>query len=467
MSIQSPSTISSLSEIVPDKDAYLTGLLEQCHGQNLQIIEQETVAWVQELRDRAAAVVRLYSLPTTKDEEWRFADLSALKQFKFQAVSGDAAVSLSDISPLTLPEAANSRVVFVNGVYAPQLSAVAGLPDGLVVSNLGSLPLAYRSRVQNYLAEAEGAPEVFTALNTAGLTDVAVVWVPKNLVVEIPIHLLFISTAGKTPTISQPRCLVVAETGSSVTLIEDYLNQTNIEDSAGEAKVGEVVYFTNAVTEIWIAENAQVNHTRIERESVEAFHIGKSTITQARDSLYTCNAINLGAKLSRHNLEIYQTGEQTETTLNGLTMIAGQQLADTHSAIALTHPYSMTRQLHKSIVADRAHTVFNGKVFVAKAAQLTDAGQLNRNLLLSPRARVDTKPQLEIIADNVKCSHGATVSQLEDEEVFYLQSRGINATDAQNLLINAFAAEIINQIPVASLQQTLSKAVNRESSIVS
>jgi Fe-S cluster assembly protein SufD len=167
----------------------------------------------------------------------------------------------------------------------------------------------------------------------------------------------------------------------------------------------------------------------------------------------------LGAKLSRHNLEILQTGEQTETTLNGLTMIAGNQVADTHSAIALNHPYGTSKQLHKCIVGDHAHAVFNGKVFVPKPAQLTDAAQLNRNLLLSSKARVDTKPQLEITADNVKCAHGATVSQLEDDEIFYLQSRGIDSNDARKLLVNAFAAEIINHIPVPSLRNTLFNTV--------
>lgn len=458
MNIQSPSIISNLSD-VSDRDVYLTQLLNQCQGQSIQLIEQETVAWVQELRDRAAAIVHLSALPTTRDEEWRFTDLSSLRQIKFNAVE-TFHQSLPDITPLTLPEAANSRLVFVNGVYAPELS-VAQLPEGLVVTNLANLPLAHRSKVQDYLGKAEGAPEVFTSLNTAQLTDVAVVWVSKNLQVETPIHLLFICTAGKTPTISQPRTLVVAETGSSVTLIEEYTNRPVAENTEKEE---EAVYFTNAVTEIWIAENASINHTRLERESQAAFHIGKTAITQARDSRYTCNAITLGAKLSRHNLEIYQTGEQTETTLNGLTMIGDRQLADTHSAIILNHPHSTTRQLHKCIAADRAHTVFNGRVFVAKAAQLTDAGQLNRNLLLSPKARIDTKPQLEIIADNVKCTHGATVSQLEDEALFYLQSRGINAIDAQNLLVNAFAAEIINSIPVPSLQKTLTTAVNRQTS---
>ena len=465
MSIQvSPSPISNPDGVIAsaqkDRDAYLTELLNQCQGLNVQVIDPETVAWVQELRDKAASWAHQSTFPTTRDEEWRFTDLSSLRQITFQ--TSNQKLLASDIASLTIPEAANSRLVFVNGVYAPELGA-SDLPDGLVVSNLAGLPITHRSRIHDYLAQQPGSQEVFTALNTTGLTDVAVVWVPKHLVVETPIHLLFISTASNKPTISQPRCLIVAESGSSVTLIEDYLNQMNIENpEKGEAEVGEAVYFTNAVTEIWIEENAQVSHTRLERESPEAFHIGKSAIAQARDSRYTCNAITLGAKLSRHNLEIFQTGEQTETTLNGLTMIADQQVADTHSAIALNHPHGTSRQLHKCIVADRAHAVFNGKVFVPKPAQLTDAGQLNRNLLLSPRARVDTKPQLEITADNVKCAHGATVSQLDDEEVFYLQSRGLDETDARNLLINAFAAEIINQLPVASLRETLFTAVKHE-----
>ncbi len=474
MSIQiSPSLIPNPDEIgltsaLADRDAYLTQLLNQCQELN-QGLEPETLAWVQELRDRANKTARQYTLPTTRDEEWRFTDLSSLRQVVFQAATQKVELGNDAVASL-IPEA-NTRLVFVNGIYAPELSVKADLP-GLVVSNLAGLPITYSERVRDYLAGSQSCEgveptsvelDVFTALNTAGLTDVAVVWVSVNVVVETPIHLLFISTSSQTPTISQPRCLVVAESGSSVTLIEDYLDQINIESpEEGEAEVGEAVYFTNAVTEIWIEENAQVSHTRIERDSPEAFHIGKSAIAQARNSRYTCNAITIGAKLSRHNLEVFQTGEQTETTLNGLTMIAAQQVADTHSAIALNHPHGTSRQLHKCIVADRAHAVFNGKVLVPKAAQLTDAGQLNRNLLLSPKARIETKPQLEITADNVKCSHGATVSQLDDEEVFYLQSRGIDETDARHLLILAFAAEIINQLPVASLREMLSSAISHQ-----
>ncbi|MBH8563217.1 Fe-S cluster assembly protein SufD [Nostoc sp. CENA67] len=453
MAIQvSPSSIPnsdtvSLTSTLLDRDSYLTGLLNQ-------VTSYQTEGWLQELRQRAANWVRHSTIPTTREEEWRFTDLSSLRQVQFQV---DTQLRQADIS--AIPEAVNSRLVFVNGVYAPELSAVADLPPGVVVSNLAGLSVSQQERVQQYLAQAEGAQEVFTALNTAGLTDVAVVLVGKNVVVETPIHLLFVSVVGEVATISQPRCLVVAEGNSQVSLVEEYTNRQD----AKSAKEG--VYFTNAVTEIWVGENAQVSHTRVEWEGAEAFHIGKTAIAQARDSRYSCNAITFGAKLSRHNLEILQTGEQTETVLNGLTIIAGKQVAGTHSAIALNYPHGTSKQLHKCIVGDRAHAVFNGKVFVPKPAQLTDAAQLNRNLLLSSKARVDTKPQLEITADNVKCAHGATVSQLEDDEIFYLQSRGINQNDARKLLINAFAAEIITQIPIPSLEENLLNAVTNLNSL--
>ena len=485
MSIQvSPSPISDLTSAVLDRDAYLTGLLNYVVLTRSVASRQDV--WLQELRDRAALWVRQSTLPTTRDEEWRFTDLSSLRQVEFNVETPPIASRQIDITPLILPEAVHSRLVFVNGVYAPELSAVAGLPDGVVVSNLAGLPVLTRSRVREYLACASGSQEVFTALNTTGMSDVAVVWVAKNVVVETPIHLLFISAAGETPTLCFPRCLVVAESGSRLCLVEEYMNRqdeqrigTDVTDEltverrdrasaisrtftvAQEAKnAKEEVYFTNAVTEIWLEDNAQVSHVRVQQDGESAFHVGKSVISQGRYSRYICNAMTFGGKLSRHNLEILQTGEQTETTLNGLTMIGGNQLADTHSTIALNYPHGTSRQLHKCIVGDRAHSVFNGKIFVPKPAQLTDATQMNRNLLLSSKARVDTKPQLEITADNVKCAHGATVSQLEDDEIFYLQSRGIDENDARNLLINAFATEIINQIPVPSLRERLTKFVN-------
>ena len=434
------STEASLSNALFNKDAYLSGLVDK-------VSTVKSKGWLQELKDDAANWVRHSTLPGKKDEEWRFTDLSALRQFDFNVETKTVPPDFAGFSAIS-----ETRLVFVNGVFAKELSAIADLPEGVVVSNLASLPNLDGELVKEYLGQAEGAKEVFTALNTAGMTDLAVIWLSSNVVVETPIHLVFITAGDKV--VAQPRCLVVAKKGSEVTLVEEFINAGTGKEQDKE------IYLNNAVTEIWVNENASVNHTRISRDSVEAFHIGKTAVTQARNSRYTCNAITLGGKLSRHNLEILQTGEQTETTLNGLTIISGNQLSDTHSALALNYPYSSSKQLQKNIIADKAHGVFNGKIFVPKPAQLTDASQLNRNLLLSPQARVDTKPQLEITADNVKCAHGATVSQLEDDEIFYLQSRGIDENSARHLLINAFAAEIINKIPILSLRQNLTQTAS-------
>jgi Fe-S cluster assembly protein SufD len=419
--------------------AYLANLLALAQSS----IPSTHLPWLHELRDHAALRLQEQTFPTQRDEEWRFTDLSALLQTPMAAVKPQK-IGAAAIVPFVLPEA--DQIVFVDGVYMPELSSLAHLPETLVIGNLSELAERYGDRLQPYLGKQPGAEEVFTALNTAGLTDVAIVWVPQGVAIDTPIHLLFLSTVSHAALI-QPRVLVVAETNSAVTLIEDY------------GAIGSGTYLTNAVTEIWIADNAEVNHTRIQRDGHHAFHIGKTAVSQARTSRYTCNAVSLGAKLSRHHLEIYQTGAQTETTLNGLTLLHGEQIGDTHSTIALTQPHGTTRQLHKCIIDEKGHAIFNGKVFVPRAAQMTDAGQLNRNLLLSPKARVDTKPQLEIVADNVKCTHGATVGQLEADEVFYLQSRGIDAADARQLLVYAFAYEVIEKIAIASLRRTLCELV--------
>ncbi len=467
-----------------DRSAYLQHLL------NLRPELNDPVGWLQAIiRDRATAQIQELAIPSTRDEEWRFTDLSPLLQVKFQAVKEQPAISLSDIQPFILPEAVNSRLVFVNGIYYPTLSSVNSLPDGVIVSTLAALKglpekddeTGLLDDVVNYLAWREwaeevatslkkademigvdfyaqanlpitqkvlqqSAKEVFAALNGASMTDGAVVLVPENQVVKTPIQVLFVSTATQ-PTVSHPRVLVIAKSSSQLTLIEDFVS------------LSEGIYFTNAVTDIIIEDNAEVRHTRIQRDSNQAFHIGTTTASQASDSRYICNAISLGAQFSRHNLEVHQSDKQTETTLNGLTMIGDEQVADTHSLISFTKPHGTSHQIHKCIVDDRAHAVFNGKIFVPKPAQLTDAGQLSSTLLLSEKARVDTKPQLEITADNVKCAHGATVSQLDSDEVFYLQSRGIDAESARRLLTYAFAYDVLKEIPVPSLRDTLAQYV--------
>ncbi len=439
------STLSDLGNVgvspKVDRTTALTTLL------NLRSPLPDTLSGLQDIRDHATARIQELAIPSTRDEEWRFTDLSSLLEIQWQAIAGQpSAIAQTEIEPFYLPEA-SIRLVFVDGVYLPELSAIADLPADVFVGDFTTAQTGGRADLLAHLAQQPGAAETFTTLNTASLTDGAIVVIPANQVIESPIHLLFVSTAGQAVAVTHPRCLVTVGTNSSVTLIEDYV------------AVSDSVYFTNAVTEIAIAANAQVSHTRVQRDSKAAFHIGKTAVSQARDARYTCNAIAFGAALSRHNLEVYQTGEQTSTTLNGLTFISGAQVADTHSLISYTKPHGSSNQIHKCIVDGKAHAVFNGKIFVPQAAQLTDARQLSQNLLLSEKARIDTKPQLEITADNVKCAHGATVSQLENDEIFYLQSRGISQAQSVRLLTYAFAYEVIHQIAIASLRDTLLQQV--------
>ena len=444
-------TQATTKSINPDQiaDRFLGNILEQRFPVPADQLDQETGEWLQNIREQSASWISKLTLPTTKEEEWRFTDISELLDLDIVAPESftdkgkQPFFSKDDIT--TIPEAEDTRLVFVNGSYAAELSNTAGLPEGIYVGSLTNLPEAFCKYFRPFLGTQPGREEVFTSLNTASIADVAIIWAAPNTVVEKPIHLLFLSVTEESVIISQPRGWIVAEQNCQLTIIEEYTGSSS--------------YLTNAVTEIWLGENAQINHTRLQQESLTAYHIGKTAVNQKKDSRYTLSEINLGAKLSRHTPEIHQDGEQTETYLNGLTIAKDQQTADTHSVINLNHPHGTTDQLHKTIVSDRAHAIFNGKVFVPKPAQLTNASQLNRNLLLSPKARVNTKPELQITADNVKCSHGATVSQLEADEIFYLRSRGLTEDDARQLLIDAFVAEIIDRIIIKSVREKIQSSM--------
>lgn len=437
---------SSVSDVsVPraadQRDAYLKGLVQTVQAAMPGDLE------LKEIRDRALSFLNEQTFPSTRQEDWRFTDLSAMLSLEF-AAAGEFSLAEADIAGLRLAETAGAQVVVVNGRVSTELSQLEKLPEGAQVGSLRSHP-EVQAQLVDRLAQASGNHEVFTALNTVGFQDAVVIWLPRNAVVETPIQVIYVSQAGETPLVAQPRCLVVAESGSAATLIEDFWGNSTAD------------HFTNAVTELWLDANAQVTHSRIQREGAGTVHIGKTVVTQARDSQYVGTAVDFGARLARHNWEIYQTGEQTTTKIYGLAAITDTQHADTHSLVALSHPYGTVEQEHKAIVDGRSHSVFNGRMAVAQKAQLTGASQLNRNLLLSDQARVDTKPQLEIVADNVKCAHGATVSQLQADEIFYLQSRGISAAAAQRLLIYGFAMEILERIEVATLRSQLAETITQ------
>ena len=387
---------------------------------------------------RLAAEGRLAGreLPTTAQEDWKYLDLKALAGITFSP----APRATADISGHLLPEMVGTRQVFVNGHHAPHASCASAVPAGVRF-----LPLATASEACHALGSVpNGAePGLFEDLNTARFEDGAVLLVPKNMKVALPLHLLFITQAD-TPVAVFPRVLVVLERGAELELVEEHH--------------GTGTYLSCPVIEVRVGEGAILRHERIQRESDEAFHLGTLKAEVGRGGHYHSRTLSFGARLSRQQPWV-RLAEGAEATLDGLALLGGHQLADTHSFMHHAEPQATSRQLHKCIVDGKARAIFNGQVRVAPRAQGTDARQQSRNLLLSETARVDTKPQLDIYADDVKCSHGATVGQLDPEELFYLQSRGLNADDARNLLTFGFAADVLKRIPVASLRRVLRQLV--------
>lgn len=426
-----------MSEVVSNH--YLEDLLKTYSRQSTNVMP-----WLSQLRNEAVDCVSALKMPTTRDEEWRFTDISLLTEVPFQVAQTIPQLQVAEIKHHYLQEAA-TRLVFVDGQYVSALSIINS-DSGIIAGNLSTLLTSDSDKIAPHLGRfASFSDNIFVALNTAFLHDGAVIIVPRNISVASPIHLLFIATQKEVT--SYPRCLVIAEPNSNVTVVEDYV--------AGQ----EVAYVTNAVTEISVADNAHVNHIRLQRDSHQSFHIANCTATLAHASNFQSINVALGARISRFNLNVQLASEGAECKVNGLALIKKRQLADTHTFIDHIKPNGTSRQLHKCIVDGAAHAVFNGKIMVQPNAQQTDSSQTSRNLLLTGQAQVNTKPQLEIFADNVKCAHGATVGQLDPEEIFYLKSRGLSELAARNLLTYAFGAEVIDRIPVISLRNQLEQVV--------
>lgn len=396
------------------------------------------------LREAAEQRLAGRDLPTTRDEDWKYTDLKPLAGITF----GPAAKAKVDVSGHLLPEMVGTRQVFVNGHHAPHASCASAVPAGVRF-----LPLSTASEACHALGTVGPThnQNSFEDLNTARFEDGAVLLVPKNMKVALPLHLLFI-TKAEAPVAVFPRLLVVLEPGAELELVEEHH--------------GEGAYLTCPVVEIRVAEGAILRHERVQRDSDEAFHLGTLKAEVAKGGQYHSRTLSFGARLSRQQPWV-RLAEGAEATLDGLALLDGTQVADTHSFMLHAEPHASSHQLHKCIVDGHARAVFNGQVLVAPKAQGTDAKQQSRNLLLSETARVDTKPQLEIYADDVKCSHGATVGALDPDELFYLQSRGLNADDARNLLTYGFAADVLTHIPVASLRRALRQVVMARTQAVS
>lgn len=410
----------------------------------------EGAEWLRALRTGAMTAFDTHGFPTTRNEDWHFTSPAPIVEAAFAPMMPAlGTLTAADVEPFLVPGTEWATLVFVNGRYAPQLSRVEHLPDGVRVMNLASALLEEPTLVGAHLgslARYDQQAFAFTALNTALLRDGAFLHVRQDTVVETPIHLVYLSDAGAEGGVSYPRNLIVVDRHAKATIIEQY-------GATGDAR-----YFTNAVTEAVIADGATLTHYKVQREGRKAFHVGHIEATQGRDSHFISFSFATGAALSRNNIYTHLAGAGCGATLNGLYMLDGEQICDHQTSIEHAEPNCYSRELYKGVLDDSSHGVFNGKVYVHPVAQKTDGKQTNNTLLLSPRARIDTKPQLEIFADDVKCTHGATIGQLDDRMAFYLKSRGVGAESARQLLTYAFAADVLETIELEPLKGELEKS---------
>jgi Fe-S cluster assembly protein SufD len=410
----------------------------------------EGADWLEAVRRAAMQRFAGTGFPSARDEEWRFTPIAPVAQGSWRPATGGAGqLSREQLEPFVFGHADWSTLVFVNGVYHESFSAVGPLPPGVRVTSLAEMLRSDGGLLEAHLtrhAPIEGSP--FTALNTALMREGGVVHVAAGIDLAAPVHLLFVTTAEGGGTVAHPRNLIVVERGARASLIESYVTL-----APGQS------YWSNPVTEVAVAAGAWVEHTRIQRESESAYHIGLTHVDQQRDSHYRSFSLAMGAALARHNLHVRLNEENIETLMYGLYVTRGDQVADNHTAIHHDRPNCRSWEVYKGILDGRSRAVFNGKVFVKPEAQKTDAKQTNRNLLLSDGARVDTKPQLEIFADDVKCTHGATVGRLDEVARFYARSRGIPAAAADRLLTYAFAAEVVDEVALAPVREELDRLV--------
>lgn len=428
---------------------------ENWYQSNFELFEKslngEASSFVHSLRKDAIARFSKIGFPTTKDEEWKYTDVTPIARRSFKPIIGrtPSGLTSADVEQVLHGYPEWNRLVFVNGHFAPELSSFAQLAKGV---KMGSLAKAIKNDMQlieSHLGRyATYDQNAFATLSTAFLQDGAFVYVPKGLVIDQPLHLLFIAT-GSDEFVANPRNLVIVEESSQVAVLESYVS------------LSESVYFTNAVTEISVGQNAVVEYDKFQKESVAGYHIASTYVHQERSSNYTSNLVTMGARLSRNNVFAVLDGEGIECTLNGLYLGTDDQHIDNHTTIDHAKPHCNSYELYKGILDGKSKGVFNGKIVVRKDAQKTDAKQTNKNLVLSDAASVATKPQLEIFANDVKCTHGATIGQLDTEAIFYLRSRGLAADDARDLLIHAFASDVIERIKSEGVRQNLEQLIYR------
>ena len=405
-------------------------------------------AAVGEVRRRAMERFAQLGFPSIRQEEWRFTNVAPIARREFHRPAAGAAEDAGRLVEPWLFESARARLVFVDGRLRPELSDASALPAGTVLGGLGDALREHGEVVEEHLARhASFDEQPFVALNTAYMADGAFLHLPKGALMEEPIHLLYLSTGATDgegrPAVTFPRNLVVLGEASQATVVETFAGPEGAE------------YFTCPVTEVVCGDGSVLDHYKMQQESTAAYHVASFQLYQGRSSSYALHSISLGGALVRNDVDTLLDGEGSDSVLNGLYMVRGSQFVDHHMRVDHAKPHCHSFELFKGILEERSRAVFNGLIHVHPGAQKTDAKQSNQNLLLSDRALVNSNPQLLIFADDVKCTHGSTVGQLDDDAVFYLRSRGIGWEAARSLLVYAFASDIVGRIKVPELRRDL------------
>jgi Fe-S cluster assembly protein SufD len=433
-----------MAQQIDGKEWYLRSFEEGLNG--------KAESPIQGLRKEAIDLFAALGFPTTRDEDWKHTNVAPVLRTPYKPVAGCDAngVTASQLEPYTFEQAGldAARFVFVNGFFSPELSSTGDLPEGLVAESLASAVDSHGETVCRHLAQhASYNDHAFRALNTAFVRDGAFVHIPEGRALDRPIHCVFVAAANGEPTVSHPRSLVVAEPGSNATVIESHVG------------LGDGPCFSNAVTEVVAGENAHVDHYKLTLAGPSFFQVATQQVHCGRNSNVSSQAITLGGRLVRNEANALLAGEGCEATIDGFYMLDGDQHVDNHTLIEHAEPHCSSHELYKGILDGNSRGVFRGKIYVHQKAQKTDAYQANRNLLLSDDAHINSKPQLEIYADDVKCSHGSTIGQLDSDSLFYLRSRGVGREMARRILVEAFAGDLIDRIRVEPLRAYLRSLV--------
>lgn len=432
-------------------------------GKNLYLSDFEEVGsrlagrnlpWLRQLRQGAIARFAELDFPTIRNEDWKYTNVAPLTKVPFRPASqnGRATLPAKDRFSVPFAGAGFAQLVFVDGRYSPEHSRLAALPAGVDVLSLREVLESNPKLVEEHLGRhLDYRRHAFAALNTAFLDDGAFVRVPESLLVPVPLHLLFLSTGHEEPAVTHPRNLILAGSGSAVTIIEQY----------SEAMTAASTYFTNAVTEIIAGQGAQITHYRLQEECEAAYHIGIVQVGQDRDSRVTSHSLSRGARLARIEIQARLDAPGVDCTLRGLYLARGRQHVDHHTLIDHLSHHGTSQELFKGILDDESRGVFTGRIIVNENAPKTSAHQTNRNLLLSDEALADARPQFEIRNNDVACTHGATIGRLDEEMIFYLRSRGIALGEARNLLAYAFANEVLSSVRVPEVRTAFDSALVR------